>query len=225
MRYLLYFCFVVSSFFFASFAKSPEEVLTQYQQIPPTIDYYPYSDFSFDDERIKWSQFNNLRRRQGSAIFAIGEQLFVEGYVKDIDGIPIDNVMVKLIQTNSNGVYNHMIEKTDALYDSNFNGNGVTFTDNRGYYRFLTVFPGYYNRRAPHLHVRFEHAKHGLIETEIYFRNHPRNSTDPKYSRLKRKQRELVTADTYFINNASKELGKRIIFNVIFNANQTTKEL
>jgi len=225
MRYIVFFCFFISSIFFKAFAKSPEEVLIQYQNIPPIIDYYPYSDFSFDDEKIKWSQFNNLRRKQGSAIFAIGEQLFIEGYVKDIDGVPIDNVMIKLIQTNSNGVYTHMVEKNDALYDSNFNGNGITFTDNRGYYRFLSVFPGFYNRRAPHLHVRFEHPKHGIIETEIYFKNHPRNRTDPKYSKLTRRQKELVTADVYFINESSKELGKRIIFNVVFNANQTTKEL
>lgn len=225
MRYIVLFCFLFSSFFVKAFAKSPEEVLMQYQNIPPVINYYPYSDFSFEDDRIKWSQFNNLRRKQGSALFAVGEQLFVEGYIKDINGIPIDNVMIKLIQTNSNGVYNHMVEKTNALYDSNFNGNGITYTDNRGYYRFLTVFPGHYNRRAPHIHVKFEHVKHGTIETEIYFKNHPRNTGDPKYSKLTKKEKALVTADVYFINESSKELGKRIVFNVIFNANQTTKEL
>lgn len=232
MSYNLLLNLLISSFCFTffiktfsgAFAKSPENVLEEYDKIPPTINYYPYSPFSFDDPKIEWHTYNDLRRKQGSAFFAIGEQLFVEGYVKDINNVPIDGVMVKLIQSNPNGVYNHMIEKTEALYDNNFSTNGIAITDNRGYYRFLTLFPGYYNRRAPHLHIRFESYKHGTIETEIYFQNHPRNDKDPKYTKLTKKERKLVTGETSFLDSNRKELGKKIRFDVIFNANQTTKE-
>ena len=230
MFYKITIYFLISSFCLAiftkkTFANSPEEMLEKYKEIPPMIDYYPYSDFSFDDVRIKWNPFNNLRRKSGSAFFAIGEPLFLEGYLTDINNVPINNVQVKLVQANSNGVYNHLIEKTDALLDSHFAGNGVTYTDNRGYYRFLTVFPGYYNNRTPHLHVVFEHEKYGRIETEIFFENHPRNKTDPKYKKLTANQKKNVTASVFFINPKEKDLGKRAVFNVTFNTNQTTKTL
>jgi protocatechuate 3,4-dioxygenase beta subunit len=230
MFYKITVYFLISSFCLAIFAKkvlanTPEEMLTKYEDIPPNIDYYPFSDFSFDDKRIKWNAFNNLRRKSGSAFYAIGEPLFLEGYITDINDVPIDNVQVKLVQANSNGIYNHLVEKTDALHDSNFAGNGVTYTDNRGYYRFLTVFPGYYNNRAPHLHVVFEHNKHGRIETEIFFENHPRNKTDPKYKKLTVMQKKNVTANVFFINPNEKELGKKALFNITFNTNQTTKAL
>jgi protocatechuate 3,4-dioxygenase beta subunit len=208
-----------------SLANTPEDVLMKYQTVPPMIDYYPYSDFSFDDVRIKWQTFNNLRRKIGSPFYAIGEPLFVEGYVKDINDVPIDNVQVRLIQANANGAYNHFLENDDALFDPNFAGNGVTYTDNRGYYRFLTVFPGYYNNRAPHLHVVFEHSKYGRIETEIFFENHPRNITDPKYKKLTLKQKKNVTGTVIFIDAKEKELGKKVFFDITFNTNQTTKTL
>jgi protocatechuate 3,4-dioxygenase beta subunit len=225
MLYKLIITLIISSFCFNVFAKSPEEALRRVKEIPPIINYYPYSTFSFEDERIKWNSFNNLRRKSGSAFYAIGEPLFLEGYITDVNDVPIDNVQIKLIQANANGVYDHLIEKTDALYDANFANNGITITDNRGYYRFLTVFPGYYNNRAPHLHVVFEHAKYGRIETEIFFENHPRNAGDPKYRRLTENQKKNVTAFVYFINPKEKELGKKVVFNLIFNTNQTTKTI
>lgn len=214
---------LISSFCLTSFAKSPETVLEDYNKIPPTINYYPYSDFSFTDERIEWQTYNNLRRKQGSAFFAIGEKLFVEGYVRDINGIPIDGITIKLVQSNANGVYNHMSEKDDALYDNNFASNGISITDNRGYYSFITVFPGYYNNRAPHLHIKFESLKHGNIETEIFFENHPRNAKDPKYTKLTKQEKSLVTGITSFIDPSQKERGKKVRFDVTYNANQTTK--
>jgi protocatechuate 3,4-dioxygenase beta subunit len=214
---------LISSFCLTSFAKSPETVLEDHNKIPPTINYYPYSDFSFTDERIEWQTYNNLRRKQGSAFFAIGEKLFVEGYVKDINGIPIDGIVVKLVQSNANGVYNHMAEKEDALYDSNFASNGISITDNRGYYSFITVFPGYYNNRAPHLHIKLESLKHGIIETEIFFENHPRNAMDPKYTKLTKQEQKLLTGQTSFIDPRQKEQGKKVRFDLTYNANQTTK--
>lgn len=222
--------FIITSIFslffiFNTSAKSPEEVIEQYQNVPPTIDYYPYSDFSFDDNRIKWNTSNNLARKTGSAVYAIGDPLVVEGYVFDINHVPIDGVTVRIVQTNSNGEYNHLISKSGGLNDSNFAANGMAVTDNRGYYRFITVFPGYYNRRAPHIHIRLEHPRHGRIETEIFFKGHPRNANDPKYKKLTENQKKLVTGDVVYINGKVPEQGKIIRFNVIYNTNQTTKAL
>lgn len=216
---------VANVFGYAAYGKSPDNVIQNYKKVPPVINYYPYSDFSFDDKRLKWVPSNNLARKTGSAVYATGDPLFLEGYVADIDGIPIDNVTVKIVQSNSNGVYNHMVNKKDALYDDEFSANGIAITDNRGYYRFVTVFPGYYNNRAPHIHVQFEHPKHGMIETEIFFKDHPRNLKDPKYKKLTKAQQKLVTADAFYINKNDHAKGKKAVFNVIFNSNQITKDL
>src|SRR5580704_7326397 len=92
--------FLIASTFTSTFAVVPEKVIEDYENIPPTINYYPYSTFSFEDDRIKWTPSNNLRRKTGSSFVAIGEQLFVEGYVKDINGVPIDGVTVLMIHSN-----------------------------------------------------------------------------------------------------------------------------
>lgn len=226
MLYILIVNLIISSFYFVnSFATTPEELIESYNKTPPLINYYPYGDFSFEDKKIKWSTFNNLRRKTGSAFYALGEPLFVEGYIKDVNGVPIDGVSIRMIQANSNGVYNNMSEKTDGLYDENFAGNGITVTDNRGYYRFLTVFPGYYNKRAPHLHMLIEHPKYGRIETEVFFQHHPRNANDYKYKKLSIEQRKIATAEVLFLDPSDKEAGKKAIFNVMFNVMQPTKEI
>ena len=145
MFYRIIITFIISSFcFFEILAQNPQEAVLNYKYVPPAINYYTHLKvFGFNDDKVKWNPSNNLRRKTGSAFFAMGELLVVEGYVSDIDGVPIDNVQIKLLQANANGVYNSLTSQDDALYDANFAGNGVTYTDNRGYYRFITVFPGY----------------------------------------------------------------------------------
>lgn len=227
MIYRLIITLIISSFCcFRVFAQNPQEAVVNYKYIPPTINYYTYLKvFGFDDDNIKWNASNNLRRKTGSAFFALGDLLVLDGYVTDIDNVPIDNVQVKIVQANANGVYNSLSSKEDALYDANFAGNGVTYTDNRGYYRFITIFPGYYNKRAPHLHALFMHEQHGVLETEIFFSNHPRNKNDYKYKQLTDRQKALLTADVFFINSEDKSQGKNAKFNVTLNTTQGNKRL
>lgn len=101
----------------------------------------------------------------------------------------------------------------------------MAITDNSGYFRFLTVFPGYYNNRAPHLHVRIEHRTYGTIETEIFFENHPRNAKDPKYKKLTKNQQKTVTAKVFFVDRLNKDAGKKARFDVTYNATQVLKDL
>lgn len=110
MPYFLIISLIIASFCAKNvFAKSPEEVLDGFDNITKTINHYPHSLFSFDDETIKWVPFNNLRRKSGSAFYAIGEPLFIEGYIRDIDNIPLDGVTVRMLQANANGAYNYML--------------------------------------------------------------------------------------------------------------------
>jgi protocatechuate 3,4-dioxygenase beta subunit len=221
--------FLITSFFsshFASFAKTPEEVRRQYENITPIINIYKGSDFRFNDPRLGRFTSNDLTRKTGSAIFAIGEPLVLFGVVRDINNVPIDGVKVEIIQANSNGAYNHMIGQNSALYDSNFAGSGISITDNNGEYAFITVFPGHYNDRAPHIHIRLTHPQHGQIETEIFFQNHERNTRDPKYKKLSPQKQNLITGMTYYSESEEGEEPYKIVeFNIIFNTNQSTKSL
>lgn len=221
--------FLITTFFNISsiaLAKTAEEVMLQYENITPNIKHYEGSDFHFDDLRLGNFTSNNLSRKTGSAIFAIGEPLIIFGAVKDINNIPIDNVKVEIIQANSNGAYNHMISPNSALYDSNFTGAGTAVTNNNGEYMFITVFPGYYNDRAPHIHMRLTHIQHGQIETEVFFQNHERNTNDPKYRKLSKKEQGLVTGMTYYsVVPEGEDPYKILEFNIIFNTNQSTKSL
>jgi protocatechuate 3,4-dioxygenase beta subunit len=222
MIYILFINLLISSFCFNVLAKSPEEVLYNYEEIPTEINYYPYSNFSFDDKDIKWNTSNNLRRKAGSSFFAIGEPLLVEGYILDTNGVPISGVEVRLIQTNASGVYTQMTLKTEALYDANFTGNGISITDNRGYYSFISIFPGYYNNRAPHLHIRINYQNLQL-ETEIFFAGHPRNKTDYKYNKLTIESTKNATADVFFIDAKNKNKGKVARFDLVLNVSQGNK--
>ena len=158
---------------------------------------------------------NNLNRKTGSFKVAIGEPLYIEGNIVDAFNIPIEGAIVKIWQTNSAGYYQTLVNKNSDFYDPNFLGSGQAITDNLGNYNFLTIFPGFYSDRAPHINVIIAHKKFGIIETEIYFKNHPRNFKDPIYLSYPEQDREALTAEVNYVDSYDLTKGKIITFNVV----------
>ena len=193
--------------------ETPEETLQNINNITP----------SFHEEGMygalnntPQNPTNNLRRATGSPFFAKGIPLFIEGRVFDISGLPIKDVVVKIMQTNHYGSYNFLIDTDSAVYDPNFLSVGTSITNNIGAYSFLTVMPGHYGKRTPHIHFTIIHSAFEF-ETEMFFANHPRNEMDLKYRKLNDGEKKAVTAKIYYVDQQNFNRGIRAVFNIYIN--------
>jgi protocatechuate 3,4-dioxygenase beta subunit len=159
---------------------------------------------------------NNLRRKTGSPFIAKGEYLSIEGYITDLYGVPMENVVVKIWQANAFGYYQNLLtDSEDEYMDIDFYGSGVTTTDTNGYYGFISIMPGYYGNRSPHIHFLLQHEYFGELELEMFFPNHPRNIYDKKYLMMSPLSRSLATSKISLINPDNPSDGKRALFNIV----------
>lgn len=184
---------------------------------PTTPDSF-YFDFITRPRKI--SSSNNLLKKPGSFYLAKGEILYLQGVVTDSFGVPISNAVVEIWQTNAAGVYHTLIATTDKRYDPNFNMSGRSVTDNLGRYYFVTIFPGFYADRAPHINLHVRHSDFREVKTEIYFSHHPRNQYDPYYLVMEEGDRELVTCEANYFNATRPILGKVCNFDITLNGVQ-----
>ncbi|MBQ7551848.1 MAG: dioxygenase [Rickettsiales bacterium] len=195
-------------------AITPEIVLKNIKLITPEIK---------EDKRYiipqNFSHSNNLRRKTGSPFFAKGKFLYIEGFVFDLLGVPIENAVVKIWQTNNFGYYNHLvIDKEDfTKYDIDFEGTGTSITDSNGHYSFFTIIPGYYGENAPHINFIVEHEEFNRFETMMYFPMQVRNTADKKYKNLNQRNRFLITCKMQdFVSNDT-NYGKKCSFDIRLN--------
>ena len=70
---------------------------------------------------------------------AMGQEIFVHGYVKDQYGKPQKNVMIEIWQANAGGKYRHQNDPSNIKLDKNFGGCGRFITSSNGYYYFNTI--------------------------------------------------------------------------------------
>ncbi|MDR1426034.1 MAG: hypothetical protein LBI70_03550 [Rickettsiales bacterium] len=171
----------------------------------------------------EFSRSNNLVRKAGSFRLALGEPLYIRGKVTDAFGVPIDGVIIKIWQTNAAGKYHSLLGKNSRYLDKNFVMSGQAITDNMGKYEFITIFPGFYDDRAPHINFIVLHKKFGLIETEMYFKDNPKNFIDPIYMNYPENERKLLSADTQLVSKEGPENGRVAIFNLVMDGLQQYK--
>ena len=196
-------------------AISPELVLKNMQLITPEIK---------EEKRYIIPQFfshtNNLRRKNGSAFLAKGRFLYVEGFVFDVVGVPVENAVVKIWQANHFGYYNHLVVNKEDFtkYDIDFEGTGTCVTDSNGHYSFFTIIPGYYGDRAPHINFLVEHEELGRLETAMYFPIHIKNTSDKVYKNMSQKSRYLVSCKLKNYTSSDLEYGKKCSFDIRLNA-------
>lgn len=196
-------------------AVTPEIVLKNIKLITPEVK---------EDKRYivpqNFSHSNNLRRKTGSPFLAKGKFLYIEGFVFDLLGVPIENAVVKIWQTNTFGYYNHLVvDKEDfTKHDIDFEGTGTSITDSNGHYSFFTIIPGYYGENAPHINFIVEHEEFNRFETMMYFPMQVRNTADKKYKNLNQRNRFLITCKMQdFVSNNS-DYGKKCSFDIRLNA-------
>jgi len=190
-------------------AEAPEVVLSNLKYVTPSMPRDNYVRPRY------FANTNNLRRKAGSPFLAKGEFLSIEGYITDIVDVPIEDVMISIWQTNHMGYYNHIVDTQDeSLYDPDFLSNGICRTDNSGYYSFVTIMPGYYGHRAPHVHFLIQHDSFKKLETEMFFPNHPRNVSDNFYKELSQQKKTLVTCRLVQFDDNDDKIGKKALFNI-----------
>ena len=112
---------------------------------------------------------------------AEGEVIEITGRVTELDGKPLDNVVVEIWQADAKGRYDN----------PNFFGWGRAATDGSGRYLFRTIRPGKVGGRAPHINFLVLYS--GLmrqLQTVMFFEE----SDDPVLSSVEKSRRHLLVA-------------------------------
>lgn len=141
--------------------------------------------FGHDD--LKPGDADLTRQHAGDPI---GERIVVSGRVLDENGRPVPHTLVEIWQANSAGRYPHRVDQHDAPSDPNFTGCGRALTDERGFYRFVSIRPGeypwrnHYNAWRPaHIHFSlFGPAFATRLVTQMYFPGDPLLPYDPMFN-------------------------------------------
>ena len=101
---------------------------------------------------------------------AQGEAIEIHGRVLQLDGTPLDNLIVEIWQADARGLYRHPADPRHAEADPDFLGWGRAATDAQGGYRFRTIRPGAPQGRQPHINFMVMYS--GLmriLKTTLFF--------------------------------------------------------
>ena len=88
-----------------------------------------------------------------------GEPLVFEGLVLTSDCRPVPGAVIDIWHSDGRGRYDNR----------GFRYRGHQFTDAAGAFRFLTVRPGVYTGRTPHIHVKAQGKDTRVLTTQVYF--------------------------------------------------------
>jgi len=81
---------------------------------------------------------------------------------------PLPGTMLDFWQSDEKGDYGN---RSDRL-------RGHQFAGTKGGFALLSLMPGEYSGRAPHLHVKAQRRNGPVLTTQLYFPNHPSNRRD-----------------------------------------------
>ena len=99
---------------------------------------------------------------------AEGSRLSLRGRVTNRRGQGVTGAVVEIWQTDARGRYRHP-GVPEHLRDPGFQGYGRVMTDDRGEYAFVTVVPGRYGGRPPHIHIHVAAPGQKEFVSQIYF--------------------------------------------------------
>lgn len=119
----------------------------------------------------------DLTQLKGQSGTATGDVIIVHGKILDTDCKPITGAIVEIWQANHHGKYRHEYGD-EGTSDPNFQGWAQAITNAAGEYRFKTILPGLYGRRARHIHYKISKRGFHELVTQLYFEGEERNRTD-----------------------------------------------
>ena len=182
---------------------------------------------AFPKEIASPNAFDLTRQHKGEPL---GERIEVGGRVVDEDGRPVRHTLVEIWQANAAGRYLHKNDQHNAPLDPNFAGEGRTFTDDDGRYRFITVCPGaypwknHYNAWRPqHIHFSlFGPAFATRLVTQMYFPGDPLLEFDPIFHSVpdEAARRRLISSFDWLSTEPDLSLGFR--FDIVLRGRNAT---
>jgi protocatechuate 3,4-dioxygenase beta subunit len=120
-------------------------------------------------------------KRDLFADVAEAPRILLAGFVTDADCAPIEGAAVEIWHADLDGEYD--------IAGTRLRGHQIT--DSAGRWSFLTIETHQYGSRTAHYHFRVKAPDRGLLTTQLYFPDHPRNRTDSIFDpRLVLKMRE-----------------------------------
>ena len=182
---------------------------------------------AFPKEIASPNAFDLTRQHKGEPL---GERIEVGGRVVDEDGRPVRHTLVEIWQANAAGRYLHKNDQHNAPLDPNFAGEGRTFTDDDGRYRFVTIRPGaypwknHYNAWRPqHIHFSlFGPAVATRLVTQMYFPGDPLLEFDPIFHSVpdEAARRRLISSFDWLSTEPDLSLGFR--FDIVLRGRNAT---
>lgn len=132
---------------------------------------------------------NDLTQVDGKK--ARGEGIEIRGRVVQLDGTPLENLIVELWQPDAQGIFRHPADPRHAQADPNFFGWGRCATDKGGNYTFRTIKPGAPQGRQPHINVicMFSGLMR-ILHTTLFFEE----GSDPVLQAVPAARRPLLVA-------------------------------
>lgn len=141
----------------AALSPAPSVVPTPADDIGP---FYP----------LDWSgeQDSDLTRFGPPGSRAEGTPLRITGQVLNLAGQPLSGATVEIWQADARGRYRHP-GVDPRTRDPRFQGFGRTRSGRDGQFAFVTVMPGRYGGRPPHVHFRVATPDGRELVTQMYF--------------------------------------------------------
>src|SRR5665647_1078955 len=160
----------------------------------------------------------------------LGERIIVHGQVLDEDKRPIPDTLVEIWQANACGRYVHNVDQHPAPLDPNFTGAGRTVTDDKGYYKFITVKPGAYpwgnhpNAWRPnHIHFSvFGHSFLSRLVTQMYFPGDYLFPYDPIFNSVTEEKARQRMVSTFDLDSTIPDWALAFRFDIVLRGREAT---
>jgi protocatechuate 3,4-dioxygenase beta subunit len=152
--------------------KSLEE--TEECKTTPILDMGPFAVMQYRNQSDHDIDLTQIKGQNG---IAKGQHIIIFGKVTDKDCKPIKSAIVEIWSANHFGRYRHEFDNKGEI-DPNFQGWGQAITNNEGEFRFKTVYPGLYGKRARHIHFKISRRDYHELITQLFFEGGERNDTD-----------------------------------------------
>lgn len=157
---------------------------TESALVPIEVTYFtpeqgegPYYTVNKPDDRD-----NDLTVLEGADGAPAGEVIEFGGKVYDATGMPVSGAVIEIWQTDNDGVYLHPNDPGTDQRDRNFQFYGESVTTADGSYSFRTVFPGLYEPRPRHIHVKVKLEGQELLTTQFYFEGDPELANESMFN-------------------------------------------
>ena len=153
--------------------------------------FFPAHYFGDGDNDLTFVRAQSQRAR--------GRKIYIGGWLYEARRVPRWNSILELWQADAAGRFAHPNDPRHAEADPNFMGWGRRFSEDDGYWDFLTVKPGGYRdpytgkMRAPHINLSITGS--GLmrcVSTTLFFPGEDGNGLDPVFVAFPPSRRKLI---------------------------------